>query len=90
MAPNTLVIMAAVLSCLLAISPLLATADPCAEIDGNWYCQPVKAIQYSNVGTPGAYNDIIAMDSSNGSCASVPKSFSGPLSPLDEEVSTPS
>jgi hypothetical protein len=36
-----------------------AQADLCAkgsqEIDGNWFCQPVTAIRYSNVGTPGAY-----------------------------------
>ncbi|KUJ24321.1 uncharacterized protein LY89DRAFT_572863 [Mollisia scopiformis] len=56
------------------------------EIDGNWFCQPVSGIQYSNVGSPGAYNRIVAMNT-DGSCDSVPQSFSGPLSPLDEEVS---
>ncbi len=34
-------------------------ADLCAkgsqEIDGNWFCQPVTAIRYNNVGTPGTY-----------------------------------
>jgi len=64
-------------------------ADLCSsgstEIGGNWYCQAVQAIQYSNVGTAGSYNQVTAM-SSDGSCSSTPKSFSGPLSPLDEEV----
>ena len=90
MASNTLVIKATILSYLLAISPLLARADPCVVINGNWYCQSVQAIQYSNVGTSGAYNNIIAMDTSDGNCTTVPKPFSGPLSPLDEEVSPPS
>jgi len=67
-------------------------ADLCSlgsvEIDGNWYCQPVQAIQYSNVGSAGTYNQITAMNA-DGNCSSVPKAFSGPLSPLDEEVSQP-
>ena len=64
-------------------------ADLCAagsqEIGGNWYCQAVTGIQYSNVGTPGTYNSVIDM-TSEGVCSSQPKHFSGPLSPLDEEV----
>ena len=64
-------------------------ADFCAkghvEIQGNWFCQPVDAITYSNVGTPGTYQDIIDM-SSDGTCSSIPKSFTGPIAPLDEEV----
>ncbi len=66
----------------------LVGADQCSvgaiEIDGNWFCQPVKAIQYSNVGTPGSYNEVVGM--SNGACSSQQKQFSGPLAPLDEEV----
>jgi len=65
-------------------------ADLCGmgsqEIDGNWFCQPVQAIQYSNVGIPGTYNQITDM-ASNGVCSSEPKQYSGPISPLDEEVS---
>jgi hypothetical protein len=64
-------------------------ADLCSigstEIDGNWYCQPVDAIQYSNVGTPGSYYQVTNM-LSDGACTSTPMSFSGPISPLDEEV----
>jgi hypothetical protein len=75
-----------------AISLLLVSvgADLCGmgskEIDGNWFCQAVQAIQYSNVGIPGTYNQITEMASS-GVCSSQPKHFSGPISPLDEEVS---
>ena len=66
-------------------------ADLCAkgsqEVQGNWFCQRVTAIQYCNVGTPGTYNQVTDMDSTTGVCSSQPKQFSGPLSPLDEEVS---
>jgi hypothetical protein len=77
---------------LLATFPLLAQCDRrdfCAagseEIDGNWYCQAVNAIRYTNVGAQGAYNDIVGM-ASDGTCASERFEFSGPISPLDEEV----
>ncbi|TVY80728.1 putative serine-rich protein P23A10.11c [Lachnellula suecica] len=56
------------------------------EVDGNWYCQSVQAIRYSNVGSPGSYNQITDM-APDGTCSSSPKHFSGPLAPLDEEVS---
>lgn len=72
----------------LAASIGLVRGDDCAEgsVDdaGNWYCQPVQAIHYANVGTPGSYQKITAM--SGGSCSSEAHSFSGPISPLDEEV----
>ena len=64
-------------------------ADPCARglmnIAGNWYCQAVDSIRYSNVGTAGTYRQVVAMNS-DGSCKSTTKQFKGPLSPLDEEV----
>lgn len=80
---------------IIALAALLlvrsAVADMCAmgseEVDGNWFCQSVKAIQYSNVGSFGSYQQITNMDDQTGSCQSQPKSYSGPLAPLDEEVS---
>lgn len=70
-------------------TPVDVAADLCAagsvQIGGNWYCQPVQAIRYSNVGSVGSYNQITKM-SSDGSCDSVRKHFSGPLAPLNEEV----
>lgn len=64
-------------------------ADLCAsgatEIAGNWYCQAVDAIQYTNVGTAGTYSAIVSMNP-DGTCSSTQKSFSGPISPFDEEV----
>ena len=68
-----------------------AHAQACAngaasEINGNWYCQPVNAISYLNMGTPGSYNKITSMD--GGQCGSTPQSYSGSIAPLDEEVQT--
>lgn len=68
------------------LSSAVSIASGCSEVSGNWYCNPVDAILYSNVGAPGTYNQVTDM-SSDGICSSTPKSFSGPLSPLDEEVS---
>lgn len=64
-------------------------ADQCASgsslLGGNWYCQPVEAIRYMNVGTAGSYKEVIQMNA-DGTCKRRAKPFSGPLSPLDEEV----
>jgi hypothetical protein len=65
----------------------LCAMGPKQELNGNWFCQPVKAIQYSNVGSSGSYRQITDMSSQTGSCQYKMKSFSGPLAPLDEEVS---
>lgn len=77
------IVVAAFLALLLGVG-----ADQCAVgsslISGNWYCQPVEAIRYSNVGTAGSYRQII--DMSDGTCKGKTKYFKGPLSPLDEEV----
>ncbi|EME79386.1 uncharacterized protein MYCFIDRAFT_212204 [Pseudocercospora fijiensis CIRAD86] len=66
------------------------SADLCAhgstDVNGNWYCQEVKAITYSGVGGSGSYNKVTSMGSS-GSCSSTPYGYSGSMAPLDEEVS---
>lgn len=65
-------------------------ADNCAagaqEIAGNWYCQAVNTIQYTGFGGSGSYNKVTNMNSANGQCSSSPVSYSGSMSPLDEEV----
>jgi hypothetical protein len=65
-------------------------ADLCAkgkqELGGNWFCQPVQAIQYSNVGSSGSYHQITDMNSQTGSCQYQLKQYSGPLAPLNEEA----
>ncbi|TKA67081.1 hypothetical protein B0A49_06108 [Cryomyces minteri] len=66
-------------------------ADLCAtgsqQINGNWYCQAVKAITYTGVGGSGSYKKVTNMDGSSGACSSSPFGYSGSMSPLDEEVS---
>ncbi|ODQ44657.1 hypothetical protein PICMEDRAFT_18063 [Pichia membranifaciens NRRL Y-2026] len=59
----------------------------CQYIGGNYYCNSVSAVQYQNVGFSGSYNDVTNMDETTCQCSSSPKSFSGTLSPLDEELS---
>ena len=70
--------------------PVIVHADECAEgsvlIDGNYYCQAVKSIQYTNFGGTGSYNMVTDMDSTTGSCSSTPYQYSGSLAPLNEEV----
>lgn len=65
-------------------------ADQCALgsefVEGNWYCQAVNAIQYTNVGSAGTYKDVTNMGA-DGTCTMQDKSYSGPIAPLDEEVS---
>ncbi|KAF1818948.1 uncharacterized protein K489DRAFT_293708, partial [Dissoconium aciculare CBS 342.82] len=53
----------------------------------NWYCSEVKAISYTGVGSAASYKKITSMNPSNGVCSSTPFAYSGPLSPLNEEVS---
>ncbi|KFY27221.1 hypothetical protein V493_03637, partial [Pseudogymnoascus sp. VKM F-4281 (FW-2241)] len=77
-------------SLILAFAASSAVADQCgagSTLDGgNYFCQLVEAIQYSNVGHTGTYNKVTSMGS-DGKCASAPTSYSGSLAPLDEEVS---
>jgi hypothetical protein len=64
----------------------IAQGGTCADVDGNWFCQAVNAITYTQVGGSGTYNRITAMDSNSGACSSSPYDYSGTMSPLDEEV----
>lgn len=74
-------------SCVLLFGGFVAAdcATNAQEVDGNWYCSAVKKITYNNFGTSGQYNQVIDM-ADDGTCTSVPKAFSGPLSPLNEQV----
>lgn len=62
-------------------------AGTAQEINGNWYCSAVKAISYTNFPGTGAYNKVIGMNAANGECTTERYSYSGSLSPLNEEVS---
>ncbi|PGG98570.1 hypothetical protein AJ79_08823 [Helicocarpus griseus UAMH5409] len=74
----------------LAASISTASAQACAagtaqQIGGNWYCSAVNSITYTNFGSSGTYNEVTGM--TGGACTSQPKEYSGPLAPLNEEVS---
>jgi len=75
---------------LLAAVAVSADSGCTTDSRGNWYCQQVNAISYTDVGKlsgSSTYNKISNMDSTSGACSSNPFAYSGPLSPLDEEVS---
>ncbi|OIW24064.1 hypothetical protein CONLIGDRAFT_564799, partial [Coniochaeta ligniaria NRRL 30616] len=55
---------------------------------GNWFCQQVSQILYTNVGTTaGSYNEVVNMDSATGACQKTPKAIAGGLAPFDEPIS---
>ena len=60
-------------------------AQNCQQENGNYYCDSVQAIAYSNFGTSGSYNRIASME--NGQCSSTKQAFGGGMAPLDREVS---
>jgi Glycine-rich protein domain (DUF2403) len=62
-----------------------AAGQDCRQEGGNYYCDSVQAIAYSNFGTSGSYNRVTGMDSSG--CQSTPQSYGGGMAPFDNEVS---
>lgn len=64
-----------------------AVSAGCEQVSGNYYCSLTTKVTYEGVGFSGSYNDVTNMDESTGKCSSSSKSFSGNLSPLDEELS---
>ncbi|KAG7809337.1 hypothetical protein KL921_003334 [Ogataea angusta] len=73
---------------LTVFSAIWATAHAgCSYEDGNYYCSQTNAIVYEGIGYSGSYSDVTDIDESSCQCSSETKSFSGTLSPLDEELS---
>lgn len=66
----------------------LASAGSCVHDPINTipYCQSTDSITYDNIGFAGTYNNVVKMDSDSCTCQMEPKSFSGKLAPLSEEV----
>ncbi|EEP76627.1 predicted protein [Uncinocarpus reesii 1704] len=74
----------------LAASISTVSAQACSQgaaefLGGNWYCSSVKSIAYMNFESSGSYDEVTGMD--GGHCTSQKKQFSGPMAPLDGEVS---
>lgn len=76
---QTTALLSALTTCVLGAADL---------INGNWYGQAVDRIIYDGWDSSGTYNEVV--DMSNGQCKMQPTTFSGSLSPLNEEVSSPS
>ncbi|OAG40409.1 hypothetical protein AYO21_05309 [Fonsecaea monophora] len=69
-----------------AASVALAQNNNCYEEKGNWYCDPVQAISYSNFGTAGQYQRVSNMGA-NGACDFAAQSYQGGMAPMDGEIS---
>ncbi|KAG7727490.1 hypothetical protein KL933_002424 [Ogataea haglerorum] len=73
---------------LTVFSAICATARAgCSYVDGNYYCSETNAVVYQGIGYSGSYSDVTNIDESSCQCSSETKSFSGAMSPLDEELS---
>ncbi|KAI5967297.1 TOS1 [Candida margitis] len=72
----------AVLSSILSVE-----ASSCSYDGGNYYCSETSKVVYKGIGFSGSYKDVTNMDEDSGSCSQESYSFSGNLSPLDEELS---
>ena len=69
-----------------------SSAELCAagstEENGNYYCQAVHQVTYSNVGAQaaGVYEEVVNMNTQTGECKKQNKAFSGPMAPFNEPV----
>lgn len=73
---------------LLSLLAAVTTVEAgCSYVSGNYYCDEVEAVVYSNVGYSGSYKDVTNMDEDSCECTQESVSFSGSNSPLDEELS---
>lgn len=64
-----------------------AVSAGCSQIAGNYYCNPTSKVVYNNIGFSGSYMDVTDMNEETGKCTQSLHSFSGNLSPFDEELS---
>lgn len=59
----------------------------CQTINGTPFCQKTNKITYKGIGFAGSYNKVTDMNEETGACLLSPFSFSGSMSPLDEDLS---
>ncbi|KAK3393799.1 TOS1 protein [Podospora didyma] len=77
-----------------AVGRASTSAELCAaktsEENGNYFCQAVHQVTYSNVGfsqSAGFYEEVTHMDTKTGACTKQNKTFSGPMAPFNEPMS---
>ena len=68
------------------VSVIVGQNTNCYEEKGNWYCNRVDAISYSNFGTAGQYQRVTHMGST-GECDFAAQNYQGGMAPMDGEVS---
>lgn len=62
-------------------------AQACSQSGGNWYCNQVQAVEYTNFGSSGTFNQVTSMNENNGQCSFSPSAYSGAMAPFDQELS---
>ncbi|GEQ72294.1 hypothetical protein JCM33374_g5981 [Metschnikowia sp. JCM 33374] len=63
------------------------SASSCTDANGYYYCNETPKFIYKNVGFPGSYRNVVSMNEDNTAVSYETATFSGPLSPFDEELS---
>lgn len=74
----------------LALASAAAVSASCSVTSflegGNWYCEAVEQISYTNLAASGTYQAVSYMDST-GTCTFEDQAYSGSIAPFDEELS---
>lgn len=69
------------------LASIATASDGCQVLNGNYYCKEVDQITYENIGADSmSYQDVVRMSSDGCVCQKQPKSYSGKMAPLDEQV----
>lgn len=81
---STVAVVGAVFS---ALASLVVASSGCQVVNGNTFCKEVKQMMYENIVAESlSYQDVVEMDSNGCKCEKQPKTYSGSLAPLDEQV----
>ncbi|TGZ81894.1 hypothetical protein EX30DRAFT_239090 [Ascodesmis nigricans] len=70
------------------LTSFAAASNNCQVLNGNTFCKEVNQILYENIGAGGlSYDDVVKMDKEGCVCKKEPKTYSGKMAPLDEQLS---
>lgn len=78
---------ASTISLAVVLALVSRVAADCQTINGTPFCLQTNKITYKGIGFAGSYNKITDMNEDTGVCLLAPFSFSGAMSPLDEDLS---
>ena len=72
---------------ILATAATTVWAGSCSQDSlGNYYCNEVTQIKYTNIGHGGSYSRVSSMNQDDGTCGFSATGYSGSMAPFDEEV----